>query len=50
VTQFDGDIILKIKKSENFKENYCVADKNRYQNKDIHTLKYNVFYKRMMVK
>ncbi len=46
--QFDGDIILKVEKSQDFKENYCVATKNRYQNKDIHTLKYNIFYKRMI--
>lgn len=41
--QFDGDIIMKINKGEDFKENFVYHDKNRYQNKDLEELKYNVF-------
>ena len=38
---FDGDQILKVKKHENYKENYVFANKNRYQeNPDI---KFNIY-------
>lgn len=47
--QFDGDIILKIVKHDNFKENYVIADKNRYQSNDIHEIKYNIFYQKLMI-
>ena len=46
--QFDGDIILKIVKEEDFKDNYVIADKNRYQNGDIHEIKYSIYYKKLI--
>lgn len=46
--QFDGDIILKIVKNEDFKDNYVIADKNRYQKGDIHEIKYNIYYKKLV--
>lgn len=45
--QFDGDVILKIEKGLNFKDNYVVADKNRYQHKEIKDIKYNIFTKKI---
>jgi len=41
--QFDGDIIMKINKDGDFKQNYVYHDKNRYQNKDLNTLKFNIY-------
>jgi len=40
--QFDGDIIMKIDKNKDgdFKQNYVYHDKNRYQSKDLNTLKF----------
>ncbi len=46
--QFDGDIILKIVKENDFKENYVIADKNRYTNEDIHEIKYNIFHQKLV--
>jgi len=42
-SQFDGDIIMKIEKGENFKQNIVYHDKNRYQNKDLSQLRYNIY-------
>lgn len=42
-SQFDGDIIGFIKKEPNYKENYCYWDKNRYQNKNLDDLKFNIY-------
>ena len=44
-SQFDGDIIMKIEKGETFKENEVYHDKNRYQNKDLSELRYNIYSK-----
>ncbi len=46
--QFDGDIILKVGKREDFKENYLFADKNRYQDKDLNSLFYNVYHQEII--
>ena len=40
--QFDGDIILKIAKFDDFKQNYVYADKNRYQSSSV-PVKYNIY-------
>jgi hypothetical protein len=47
-SQFDGDIILFIEKFPNYKENYVYPDKNRYQNKQLDQLKYNIFSQKML--
>ena len=38
---FDGDQILKIKKHENYQDNYVFANKNRYQENP--ELKFNIY-------
>jgi len=38
---FDGDQILKIKKLENYQDNYVFANKNRYN--DAPDLKFNIY-------
>jgi len=45
--QFDGDVILKISKADDFRENYVYADKNRYQHNDLSQLHYNIFKNRL---
>ncbi|MBE7671551.1 hypothetical protein F7649_10550 [Tenacibaculum piscium] len=42
-SQFDADIILFTEKFDDYQENYIYADKNRYQNKNLSDLKYNIF-------
>ncbi|MCG8893497.1 hypothetical protein G1K73_06985, partial [Tenacibaculum finnmarkense] len=42
-SQFDADIILFTEKFDNYQNNYIYADKNRYQNKNLTDLKYNIF-------
>jgi len=42
-SQFDGDIIMKIDKGDDFKQNEVYHDKNRYQNKDLSQLRYNIY-------
>ncbi len=44
-SQFDGDIIMKIDKGDDFKQNEVYHDKNRYQNKDLSQLRYNIYSK-----
>ena len=46
--QFDGDIVLKVKKQSDFKDNYIYSDKNRYQDKDLNSLFYNVYYQKVI--
>ena len=48
-SQFDGDIIMKIDKGEDFKENEVYHDKNRYQNKDLRQLRYNIYSQSLSV-
>jgi len=42
-SQFDGDIIMKIEKGDDFKQNEVYHNKNRYQNKDLNQLRYNIY-------
>lgn len=42
-SQFDGDIIAFIEKAPDYKDNYVYFDKNRYQDKNLKELKYNIF-------
>ncbi|MCD8435628.1 ssDNA-binding domain-containing protein [Tenacibaculum dicentrarchi] len=42
-SQFDADIILFTEKFDNYQDNYIYADKNRYQNRNLTDLKYNIF-------
>jgi|GEM_PF-1275342 len=48
--QFDGDIIMKINKDKNgdFKQNYVYHDKNRYQSKDLNSLKFNIYKQKII--
>lgn len=45
---FDGDIILKMDKAPDYKDSYVYANKNRYQNKPLDSLKYNIFTKSLL--
>lgn len=42
-SQFDADIVLFTEKKEDYKNNYVYADKNRYQNKSLDQLKFNIY-------
>lgn len=41
-SQFDGDIILFVEKFPDFADNYVYADKNRYQDRSLDDLHYNI--------
>lgn len=41
-SQFDGDIILFVEKFPDFKDNYVYGDKNRYQDRSLEDLHYNI--------
>ncbi len=41
-SQFDGDVILFVEKFPDFNDNYVYADKNRYQNRSLDELHYNI--------
>jgi|GEM_PF-1765223 len=45
---FDGDVILKMEKAPDFRNSFVYANKNRYQNKPLDTLKYNIYTKSLM--
>ena len=47
-SQFDADIVLFTEKKTDYRENYVYADKNRYQDKPLDSLKFNIFNKRLM--
>ncbi|SHM71559.1 hypothetical protein [Flavobacterium chilense] len=47
-SQFDGDVILFTEKMSNYKENYIWADKNRYQDRPLDELKFNIFSKKLV--
>ncbi len=40
---FDGDCIFYVEKSPDFKKHYVYTDKNRYQNKNLEELHYNIY-------
>ena len=48
-SQFDGDIVGFIEKQPDYKENYMYFDKNRYQDKNLEELKYNIFSGKIQV-
>ncbi|MFL0063741.1 zincin-like metallopeptidase domain-containing protein [Tenacibaculum maritimum] len=41
-SQFDADIVLLTEKFEDFSKNYVYADKNRYQNRSLNELHFNI--------
>ncbi len=45
---FDGDVILKMEKDADFRNSFVYANKNRYQNKPLDSLKYNIFTKSLV--
>ncbi|MBS7231734.1 hypothetical protein KHA90_11920 [Flavobacterium psychroterrae] len=47
-SQFDADVVLFTEKMSNYKENYIWADKNRYQDKPLDELKFNIFSKKLV--
>ncbi|MBA0884915.1 zincin-like metallopeptidase domain-containing protein [Flavobacterium undicola] len=47
-SQFDADIVLFTEKMADYRENYIYADKNRYQNKPLDGLKFNIFNKKLI--
>lgn len=42
-SQYDADIVLFTEKFDDYEQNFVYADKNRYQNKNLSDLKYNIF-------
>ena len=42
-SQFDADIVLFTKKEADYRDNYIYADKNRYQDKPLDGLHFNIF-------
>lgn len=47
-SQFDADIVLFTQKEADYRDNYIFADKNRYQNKPLDELKFNIFNKKLV--
>jgi antirestriction protein ArdC len=47
-SQFDGDIILRMEKDPDYRNSFVYANKNRYQNKPLDSLKYNIFNKSLV--
>jgi antirestriction protein ArdC len=47
-SQFDADIVLFTEKMADYRDNYIYADKNRYQNKPLDGLKFNIFNKKLV--
>lgn len=47
-SQYDGDIIIFLKKDRDYKKNYAFFDKNRYTKKNLEDLKYSVFHKKIL--
>jgi hypothetical protein len=48
-SQFDADIVLFTEKMADYRDNYIFADKNRYQNKPLDGLKFNIFSKKLVI-
>ena len=46
--QFDGDIIMKVDKGDDFKNNIVYHDKNRYHNADLTQLHYNIYNQKLV--
>lgn len=47
-SQFDADVVLFTEKMTDYRNNYIYADKNRYQNKPLDGLKFNIFDKKLV--
>lgn len=47
-SQFDGDVILFVEKFPDFADNYVYADKNRYQDRSLDELHYNISTAKLM--
>ncbi|WP_160114314.1 hypothetical protein [Aquimarina sp. AU119] len=46
-SEFDGDVILQVEKpNEDYRDNYLVARKNRYN--EIPILKYSIYHQRLI--
>ena len=45
---FDGDIILRMEKDPDYRKSFVYANKNRYQNKPLDQLKYNIYTKSLV--
>ena len=45
---FDGDIISYISKESRFEDNFIYHDKNRYQDKPLDRLHYNILNKKLI--
>ena len=48
-SQFDADIVLFTQKEQDYRNNYVWADKNRYQDKPLDQLKFNIYHGKMVV-
>lgn len=48
-SQFDGDIVLFVEKFPDFNDNYVFADKNRYQNRSLDELHYNIASAKLVI-
>lgn len=48
-SQFDADIVLFTQKEQDYRNNYVWADKNRYQDKPLDQLKFNIYNGKMVV-
>ncbi|WP_299681147.1 zincin-like metallopeptidase domain-containing protein [uncultured Tenacibaculum sp.] len=42
-SQFDGDVILFVEKNPDYRLSYVYADKNRYQNRPLNELEFNIY-------
>lgn len=47
-SQFDADIVLFTEKKPDYRDNYIFSDKNRYQDKPLDSLKFNIFSKKLV--
>ena len=47
-SQFDADIVLFTEKKEDYRNNYVYADKNRYQDKPLDQLKFNIYSRKLV--
>ncbi len=47
-SQFDADIVLFTEKKTDYRDNYIYADKNRYQDKPLDGLKFNIFNRKLV--
>ena len=48
-SQFDADVVLFTQKEQDYRNNYVWADKNRYQDKPLDQLKFNIYSGKMVM-